>query len=106
METINIKPGRTFTREIMVYADAAHTAPYDLTGGTVTFTIDDRPGGEEVKIGTAQIDTDPTTGKVIASLGAADTVDWEDRVLYGSVVLDETNGNSSVIDEFKLIVDS
>ena len=106
METISLKPGRSFTREITVYADAGHTEPYDLTDGTVTFTIDDRPGGEEVKVGDAQIDADPTTGKVTATLTGADTEDWADRVLHGEIVLDESDGNSSVIDEFKLVMSS
>lgn len=99
MDSVTMRPGTSFTRNVTVYTDSTHSDLENLTE-TVTVDIRDAPNGEVLFNGAYVIDA-PETGEITISLAPDDTEDMIDttHVLYGEVWYGDY-----IVDSFKLVV--
>ncbi len=103
MNETTISAGETFTREVVVYSDAGHTEPYDITGGGADFDVYDAPGGTLVLSGQAAI-TDAPNGVIVIGLSSEDTKDMGIRVLWYVVTLREQDSTTTNVDSGRLVI--
>lgn len=100
MDSVTVRPGTSFSREVTVYTDDTQSELETLTED-VSFSVYDRPNGEQLITGAAVPDDDPSTGVISIALAPEDTEDLNDtnHVLYASV-----RYGTYIVDEFRLVV--
>lgn len=99
--TITTAAGESFYRDVYVWNDLSHTEPHDITDATVDFRVYDRPNGNQILAGGAQI-IDPEKGQILVILEAGQTVGKAGSVLHYVVTLREAIGTTTIVDSGKL----